>query len=234
MKYRLGSARNLRQLARRKAVETLFGQPPSEAELGRLGRTATTVSTMTVSLRDRNRLAAMDGVRRVAFELMSTKGFTAVTVEQIAAQSSVSPSTVYRYFGTKEALVLSAQRPTRLVERVARDDSTRSGLAAFTRAAAKVWGTDESAPVELALVRANPDLVAAWERQLLDQRTALAESLSTRRGASVGRHPRPGERRRGAGGADDDAAHVAGQRWRAQGTRQAAHQVVCRARCLSR
>lgn len=140
-----------------------------------------------MSLRDRNRLAAMDGVRRVAFELMSTRGFTAVTVEQIAAQSSVSPSTVYRYFGTKEALVLSAQRPTRLVERVARDDSTRSGLAAFTRAAAKVWGTDESAPVELALVRANPDLVAAWERQLLDQRTALAESLSTRRGAaSVG------------------------------------------------
>lgn len=142
---------------------------------------------MTVSLRDRNRLAAMEGVRQVAFELMSTNGFNAVTVEQIAAQSSVSPSTVYRYFGTKEALVLSAQRPTKLVERVARDDSTRSGLTAFARAAARVWGGDESASVELALVQANPDLVAAWERQLFDQRSALAESLSTRRGArSVG------------------------------------------------
>ena len=142
---------------------------------------------MTVSLRDRNRLAAMDGVRQVAFELMSTNGFSAVTVEQIAAQSSVSPSTVYRYFGTKEALVLSAQRPTKLVERVARDDSTRSGLTAFARAATKVWGGDESASIELTLVHANPDLVTAWERQLLDQRGALAESLSGRRGAtSVG------------------------------------------------
>ena len=138
---------------------------------------------MTVSLRERNRLAAMDGVRQMAFELMSTNGFSSVTVEQIAVRSSVSPSTVYRYFGTKEALVLSAQRPTTLVERVARDTSTRSGLAAFARAATKVWGGDESAPVELALVQANPDLVPAWERQLLDQRTALAESFSTRRGA---------------------------------------------------
>ena len=142
---------------------------------------------MTVSLRDRNRVAAMDGVRRVAFDLMSTNGFSAVTVEQIATQSSVSPSTVYRYFGTKQALVLSAQRPAKLVERVARDDTNRSGLAAFARAATKIWGGDESVPVELALVRSNPDLVAAWEHQLLDQRTALAESLSTRRRAnSVG------------------------------------------------
>ncbi len=129
----------------------------------------------------------MDEVRRVAFELMSTNGFDAITVEQIASQSSVSPSTVYRYFGTKEALVLSAQRPTKLVERVARDVSDRTGLAAFARAATKVWGGDETVAVELTLVHANPTLVVAWERQLLDQREALAEALAVRRAAtSVG------------------------------------------------
>lgn len=149
--------------------------------------TATTLQGMTVSLEDGNRRAAMEGVQRVAFELMSAHGFSAVTVKQIASQSNVSPSTVYRYFGTKEALVLSARRPTKLVERVARDDSTRSALAAFTRAATKVWGNDESARVELTLVEASPELIAAWERQLLDQRSALAESMATRRGArSVG------------------------------------------------
>ena len=126
----------------------------------------------------------MDQVRVVAFELMSANGFTAVTVEQIAAQSNVSPSTVYRYFGTKEALVLSADRPTKLVERVARDVTERTALAAFTRAASRIWGNDESAAVELALVHANPALVVAWERQLLDQRTALAASLAARRGAN--------------------------------------------------
>ena len=149
--------------------------------------TATTLQGMTVSLEDGNRRAAMEGVQRVAFELMSAHGFSAVTVKQIASESNVSPSTVYRYFGTKEALVLSARRPTKLVERVARDDSTRSALAAFTRAATKVWGNDESARVELTLVEASPELIAAWERQLLDQRSALAESMATRRGArSVG------------------------------------------------
>jgi AcrR family transcriptional regulator len=142
---------------------------------------------MTVSLRDRNRRAAIDQVRSVAFDLMSTHGFTTVTVEQIAAQSSVSPSTVYRYFGTKEALVLSADRPTKLVERVTRDESPRTALAAFARAASKVWGNDESVAVELALVQANSALLVALERQLLDQRPALGESFAARRGAtSVG------------------------------------------------
>ena len=90
---------------------------------------------MAITLRERNRALAMENVRTTAFELMSANGFDSVTVEQIAAQSAVSPSTVYRYFGTKEALVLSAQRPAKLVERVARDESPRSNLAAFSRAA---------------------------------------------------------------------------------------------------
>lgn len=123
----------------------------------------------------------------MAFELMEANGFDAVTVEEIASRSNVSPSTVYRYFGTKEALVLSAQRPVDLVERVGRDTSDRSSLAAFARAASKIWGGDESAKLELTLLQANPPLLAAWERQLLDQRVALAEVFAARRSAkSVG------------------------------------------------
>ena len=138
---------------------------------------------MTISLRDRNRLAAMDEVRSVAFDLMDANGFDAVTVEQIASHSSVSPSTIYRYFGTKEALVLSAQRPTLLVDRLRRDESARSALAAFARAATKVWGGDDAVAVELGLISANPALVGAWERQLLDQRSAVADAFAVRRSA---------------------------------------------------
>ncbi|MDG2233265.1 MAG: helix-turn-helix domain containing protein, partial [Ilumatobacter sp.] len=61
-------------------------------------------------LRERNRQAAMGDVQRVAMRMMQASGFANVTVEEIAAMSGVSPSTVYRYFGTKEALVLWGDR----------------------------------------------------------------------------------------------------------------------------
>ena len=41
-----------------------------------------------------------------AFELFSDNGFDRTTVEQIAAAAEVGPSTLYRYFPTKEGLVL--------------------------------------------------------------------------------------------------------------------------------
>lgn len=137
---------------------------------------------MTGSLRERNKAAAIEQVRDVAFTLMNQHGFDAVTVEQIAAATSVSPSTVYRYFGTKEALVLSTERPLELVARLERDDSARTALAAFERAANKVWNGDEALAAEMSLVVANPPLVERFERQLLDQRTAVAELFARRRG----------------------------------------------------
>ena len=128
----------------------------------------------------------MGQVRSVAFDLMSASGFDAVTVEQIAAQSSVSPSTVYRYFGTKEALVLSASRPAQLVERLQVDDGVRTWVESFQRSVVKVWGTDETAIVELGLIVANDPLLHAWERQLLDQRNDIAAAFAARRGKSGG------------------------------------------------
>ena len=135
-------------------------------------------------LRERNKRAAMDQVRRNAFDLMDARGFDSVTVEEIAAASDVSPSTVYRYFGTKEALVLSGSRPAQLVERLADDDSKRDAVAAFERAANEVWGADPAAEVEIGLADANEALAQAFERQLLDQRSAVAERFAARRGKS--------------------------------------------------
>ncbi|MEP1122433.1 MAG: TetR/AcrR family transcriptional regulator [Ilumatobacter sp.] len=149
---------------------------------------------MTVTLRERNRQAAMEQVRAVAFDLMSTHGFDAVTVEQIAARSSVSPSTVYRYFGTKEALVLSSSRPAHLLERL-RETGETTWADAFRRAAVDVWQADPTAAVELGLIVANDPLMHAWERQLLDQRTDIAAAFAARRGKS--------------GGAKDDARAAA-------------------------
>ena len=57
-------------------------------------------------LRERKRTAAMYRIQSVALDLFEERGFEAVTVEEIAEVSEVSPSSVYRYFGTKEQLVL--------------------------------------------------------------------------------------------------------------------------------
>ena len=57
-------------------------------------------------LRERKRLAAMLRIQAVALAMFESRGFDEVTVEEIADASDVSPSSVYRYFGTKEQILL--------------------------------------------------------------------------------------------------------------------------------
>ena len=57
-------------------------------------------------LRQRKRLSAMRRIQNAALDLFDARGYEAVTVEQIADASEVSASSVYRYFGTKEQLIL--------------------------------------------------------------------------------------------------------------------------------
>lgn len=57
-------------------------------------------------LRERKRLAAMLRIQAVALDMFEARGFDEVTVEEIADASDVSPSSVYRYFGTKEEVLL--------------------------------------------------------------------------------------------------------------------------------
>jgi len=59
-----------------------------------------------VGLRERKKYAAMRLVQEVALDLFDAHGYADVTVERIAAASDISPSSVYRYFGTKEHVVL--------------------------------------------------------------------------------------------------------------------------------
>lgn len=49
----------------------------------------------------------MRTIQERALDLFDARGFGAVTIEEIAAAAEVSPSSVYRYFGTKEGLVVA-------------------------------------------------------------------------------------------------------------------------------
>lgn len=57
-----------------------------------------------VSLRHRKRAAAMERIQDEAFGLLGERGFEATRITDIAERAEVSPSTVYRYFGTKEGV----------------------------------------------------------------------------------------------------------------------------------
>ncbi|MFC1442449.1 TetR family transcriptional regulator [Streptacidiphilus sp. N1-10] len=60
-----------------------------------------------LGLRERKKLKTRRAIRTAAFRLFTTQGYDATTVDQIAADAEVSPSTFFRYFPTKEDLIVS-------------------------------------------------------------------------------------------------------------------------------
>ena len=59
-----------------------------------------------MSLRERNRQAAMRETQREALRLFRERGFAQVTVEEIARSLGMAASTIFRHFGTKEAIIV--------------------------------------------------------------------------------------------------------------------------------
>jgi AcrR family transcriptional regulator len=58
------------------------------------------------TLRELKQAAAMGRIQDAAYELLASVGYEATKVTDIAAAAQVSPSSVYRYFGTKEGVFL--------------------------------------------------------------------------------------------------------------------------------
>ncbi|MFJ6214809.1 TetR family transcriptional regulator [Streptomyces sp. NPDC092296] len=69
-----------------------------------------------LSLRERKKLRTRQDIRRAAYRLFTEQGYEATTVDRISDAAEVSPSTFFRYFPTKEDVVLSDEYDPMLAE----------------------------------------------------------------------------------------------------------------------
>lgn len=74
--------------------------------------TATPPGTPKIGLRERKKIQTRQAIRRAAYRLFDEQGYDATPVDQIAEAADVSPSTVFRYFPTKEDIVLTDEYDT--------------------------------------------------------------------------------------------------------------------------
>lgn len=142
-----------------------------------------------VGLRARKKVRTRDAIADAAISLFLARGFDQVSVADIAAAAEVSKPTLFRYFATKEDLILhrfadhggeSARvvrdRPSGIAPVTALHRHFRSGLDRFE----PVTGLNDHPEVVAfhRLVFGTPSLAGRLLQYLLDDEDALAAALA--------------------------------------------------------
>jgi AcrR family transcriptional regulator len=153
--------------------------PPADRALARSG-----------GLRERKKARTRAAIQQHALRLFAEQGYGATTVEQIAAAAEVSPSTFFRYFPTKEDVVLSDDYDPMLIGAFHAQPAGVAPLAAL-RAAMRT-SLAQVDPQELAAVRERVilmtsvlELRAAMLANMTQTTAMLAELVATRAGRAV-------------------------------------------------
>ncbi len=141
-------------------------------------------------LRERKKAKTHQAIQEAALRLFRAQGYEGTTVEQIAAAAEVSPSTYFRYFPTKEDVVIHDALDPLLFASFAEQPAELSPIQALRASMAAVFGA--LTPEELAfeyerqeLVLGVPELRARMLDDLANTFRGFAEAL----GARVGRSP---------------------------------------------
>lgn len=135
-------------------------------------------------LRDRKRARTRERIVAEGLRLFVTTGFDATTVADIAAAAEVSPATVFRYFGTKEALLFANHdaEQLELCRAVRRQghlrDPRRVMVAAILDFASTLSPDEEHYADRIRVIRASPVLVGAALRTRAAWEAAAAEELA--------------------------------------------------------
>jgi len=133
---------------------------------------------MTLGLREMKKERTRTDIVRVAMDLFAQRGFDEVTVDQIAAVAEVSHRTFYRYFATKEELILGSlqQALADVSEAFASRPRTESAIVSIREAVLGLAASyEDSLDRDLqraAVIRATPSL-----QQRQNERRAAFEGV---------------------------------------------------------
>jgi AcrR family transcriptional regulator len=146
---------------------------------------------VTETLVERRRRLLRDEIGMIAVDLFASRGFDSVTVDDIAEAAGTSPRTVFRYFASKDEIVLYLVR--RLDERlIAALDSRPAGEGAATALRNAYCSTSHVTPgdhervLQLARVLAEtPTLRARAHGERVDENDELLTHLAGRMGLTA-------------------------------------------------
>jgi len=142
-----------------------------------------TAPTTPASLRDRKKIRTRRLLQEHALRLFGDRGYAGTTVEDIAAAADVSPRTFFRYFASKEAVVLEDEYDPLLFERMRRIDPGEPPVGAMRRIIASllpdIYAEDRDRILARSrLIYGTPELASAVNGQLTDFERLLAGTLA--------------------------------------------------------
>jgi AcrR family transcriptional regulator len=142
------------------------------------------------SLRERKKARTRASLREHALRLFREQGYQSTTVEQIAAAAEVSPSTFFRYFPTKEDVVIQDDMDARLFTAIDRQPPGLGHIAALRAALREVVAT--FSPDELEQLREASELqmtVPEIRARVLDDMNRLISLMAEAVAKRAGRTP---------------------------------------------
>jgi AcrR family transcriptional regulator len=138
-------------------------------------------------LRERKKAKTRAAIREAAMTLFEQQGYASTTVEQIAEAAEVSPSTFFRYFPTKEAVVLTDEWDPLIADVIRSQPPEVGTVDALLAGIRKVIQT--ATPADMAAERRRqqlfqdvPELRVRFTQQLTDAIDMFAGVLAERAG----------------------------------------------------
>ena len=136
-------------------------------------------------LRARKKERTRETIQREALRLIAIRGYDATTCEEIAAAAEVSPATLFRYFATKEDMVLQDSYDPLIADAVRARPARESSLTAVRRGLADAFalvyqGDVEAIRQRTALILSVPALKARSREQQDSLVTHLTSALADR------------------------------------------------------